>query len=35
VTKTQEEYGVRMRQAASILAVTRVATADELRGIYA
>jgi len=35
VTKTQEEYDVRMRQAASILAVKRVTTADELRGIYA
>ena len=35
VTKTQDEHGIRMRKAASILAVQRVAKADELRGIYA
>ena len=35
VMKTQQEYDVTMRQAASVLAVKRVSAADELRGIYA
>ena len=35
VTKVQMRYGVRMRMAANMLAVDRVAKADQLRGIYA
>lgn len=35
VGKVQLEHGVRMRMAANMLAVERVAKADQLRGIYA
>ena len=35
VSAYQERYGVRMRMAAHMLAVERVANADKLRGIYA
>jgi glutamate dehydrogenase (NAD(P)+) len=34
-TKMQLEHGVRLRMAANMLAVQRVAAADQLRGIYA
>ncbi len=35
VSEVQMRYGVRMRMAANMLAVDRVAKADQLRGIYA
>jgi len=35
VRAVQDEYDVRLRMAANLLAVQRVATADESRGIYA
>jgi len=35
VTDVQMRYGVRMRMAANMLAVDRVAKADQMRGIYA
>jgi glutamate dehydrogenase (NAD(P)+) len=35
VAKFQLRYGVRMRMAANMLAVVRVARADQMRGIYA
>jgi glutamate dehydrogenase (NAD(P)+) len=35
VSKVQLRHGVRMRMAANMLAVERVASADQLRGIYA
>jgi glutamate dehydrogenase (NAD(P)+) len=35
VTKVQSQYSVRMRMAANMLAVERVAKADQLRGVYA
>ena len=35
VSEVQLQYGVRMRMAANMLAVERVANADELRGVYA
>jgi len=34
-TKMQLEHGVRLRMAANMLAVQRVAAGDKLRGIYA
>jgi len=35
VRAVQEEYDVSLRQAANLLAVQRVAAADETRGVYA
>ena len=35
VSDFQMRYGVRMRMAANMLAVERVAEADKMRGIYA